>query len=71
MRKTEMSARLALLCAILLLLPTLPALAESGTEEINLLSWGAGALVVEAPPSYSDTGNWSPEALLDELPGSG
>jgi outer membrane protein OmpA-like peptidoglycan-associated protein len=57
--------------AILLLLPTLPAFAESGTEEVNLLSWGAGALVVELPPSYSDTGNWSPEALLDELPNSG
>jgi outer membrane protein OmpA-like peptidoglycan-associated protein len=44
---------------------------SSGSEEVNLLSWGAGALVVEAPPSYSASGNWSPESLLDELPGTG
>jgi hypothetical protein len=38
---------------------------------VNLLSWGAGALIVQAPPSYSDSGNWSPDALLDELPNTG
>jgi hypothetical protein len=65
------SACIAFYCAILLLLPKLPAWADSGTEEVNLLSWGAGALVVQAPPSYSASGNWSPEALLDELPGTG
>ena len=54
-----------------LLPPPLPAWADGGTEEINLLSWGAGALVVQQPPSYSDSGNWSPEALLDELPNTG
>jgi hypothetical protein len=38
---------------------------------VNLLSWGAGALIVQAPPSYSNEGNWSPDALLDELPNTG
>ena len=45
--------------------------AAASPAESNLLSWGAGALVVEAPPSYSDSGNWSPESLLDELPNTG
>jgi OOP family OmpA-OmpF porin len=30
-----------------------------------------GALVAAAPPSYHETGEWSPEALLDELPETG
>ncbi|MGA2083977.1 MAG: OmpA family protein [Terracidiphilus sp.] len=71
MRITKMSACIALIWATLLLLPTPLVRAQGGTEAVNLLSWGAGALVVEAPPSYSDSGNWSPEALLDELPGTG
>jgi len=58
-------------CAILLLQATSPARAQGGTGQVNLLSWGAGALVVEAPPSYSNSGNWSPDMLLDELPGTG
>jgi outer membrane protein OmpA-like peptidoglycan-associated protein len=70
MRLAKTSAFVAFICAILLLLPTMPAFAESGTE-VNLLSWGAGALVVQAPPSYSDSGQWSPEVLLDELPSTG
>jgi outer membrane protein OmpA-like peptidoglycan-associated protein len=61
----------AVVCAILLLLVKLPAQAKSGSDETNLLSWGAGALVVVAPPSYSDSGQWSPEVLLDELPSTG
>ncbi len=61
----------ALMGAMLLFLAKLPARADSGAEEVNLLSWGAGALVVQAPPSYSDSGNWSPESLLDELPNTG
>ena len=57
--------------AMMSLLAKVPAWAVGGTEEVNLLAWGAGALVVEAPPSYSSSGNWSPEALLDELPNTG
>src|SRR5580658_6541437 len=64
-------AWIAFLCAIPLLLPSLSAQTGSGPAESNLLSWGAGALVVVAPPSYSDTGSWSPESLLDELPDTG
>jgi outer membrane protein OmpA-like peptidoglycan-associated protein len=44
---------------------------QGSTEEINLLSWGAGALVVESPPSESATGQWSTESLLDELKDTG
>jgi hypothetical protein len=54
-----------------LLLAKLPAQIVGGPAESNLLSWGSGALVVQAPPSYSDRGNWSPESLLDELPSTG
>jgi outer membrane protein OmpA-like peptidoglycan-associated protein len=54
-----------------LLQPHLPAQAARGASPVNLLSWGAGALIVQAPPSYSDSGNWSPEALLDELTSTG
>src|SRR5580658_9923916 len=64
-------AWIAFLCAIPLLLPSLSAQTGSGPAESNLLSWGAGALVVVAPPSYSDSGDWSPESLLDELPNTG
>jgi len=70
MKLTKTFAYVAFFCATLLHLPTLRAFAESGAE-VNLLSWGAGALVVQAPPSYSDSGNWSPEALLDEVPSTG
>jgi outer membrane protein OmpA-like peptidoglycan-associated protein len=62
---------IALLSAIPFLSIKLPAQSAGGQAESNLLSWGAGALVVEAPPSYSDSGNWSPESLLDELPSTG
>jgi outer membrane protein OmpA-like peptidoglycan-associated protein len=62
---------IAVACAIPLLLIKLPAQTKSGADEVNLLSWGAGALVVLAPPSYSESGNWSPESLLDELPNTG
>jgi hypothetical protein len=54
-----------------LLQPKPPARAQSGASSVNLLSWGAGALIVQAPPSYSESGNWSPDALLDELPNTG
>jgi outer membrane protein OmpA-like peptidoglycan-associated protein len=65
------SAWIAFVCAIALLSVKLPAQAAGGAAESNLLSWGAGAVVVVAPPSYADTGNWSPESLLDELPNTG
>jgi hypothetical protein len=71
MRLPKSSTWIAFLCAISLLLIKLPAQSDAGPAESNLLSWGAGALVVQAPPSYSDTGNWSPESLLDELPSTG
>jgi outer membrane protein OmpA-like peptidoglycan-associated protein len=71
MRIARTSTWIAFLCAISFLLAKLPAQAGGGPPESNLLSWGAGALVVEAPPSYSDSGNWSPESLLDELPSTG
>jgi outer membrane protein OmpA-like peptidoglycan-associated protein len=71
MRIAKPSIWIAFLCAIPLLLIKLPAQSDGGPAESNLLSWGAGALVVEAPPSYSDAGNWSPESLLDELPNTG
>jgi outer membrane protein OmpA-like peptidoglycan-associated protein len=71
MRRLRTALWIALLCAIPLLSIKLAAQALGGPPESNLLSWGAGALVVEAPPSYSDSGNWSPESLLDELPNTG
>lgn len=43
---------------------------EGGTGSI-CSPWGAGALVVQAPPSYSTSGNWPPDSLLDELLGTG
>jgi OmpA-OmpF porin, OOP family len=71
MRLARTSAWIAFLCAVLLPSVKLPAQAAGGPVESNLLSWGAGALVVQAPPSYSDSGNWSPESLLDEIPSTG
>jgi len=71
MRIARTSTWIALVCAIPLLLTKLSAQSSGGPAESNLLSWGAGALVVQAPPSYSDSGNWSPESLLDELPSTG
>ncbi len=71
MRIAKTSTWIALLCAILLPLTKVSAQSGGGPAESNLLSWGAGALVVQAPPSYSDSGNWSPESLLDELPSTG
>ncbi len=71
MRINRTSIWIAFFCAILPLLTKLSAQSNGGPAESNLLSWGAGALVVQAPPSYSDSGNWSPESLLDELPSTG
>jgi outer membrane protein OmpA-like peptidoglycan-associated protein len=71
MKTSNLSIWIALLCAVPLLLVSLSAQVASRPAESNLLSWGAGALVVEAPPSYSDSGNWSPESLLDEVPSTG
>jgi len=71
MRIAKPSAWIAFLCTISLLPVNLPAQATGSPGESNLLSWGAGALVVQAPPSYSDSGEWSPEDLLDELPSTG
>ena len=71
MRMTKTFPWVALMCAVSLVFVKLPAQTKSGSEETNLLSWGAGALVVQGPPSYSETGAWSPESLLDELPTTG
>jgi hypothetical protein len=71
MRIAEGSAGVAFVAVLCSLLMPLAAMGEGGTDEINLLSWGAGALVVQAPPSYSTSGNWSPNSLLDELPSTG
>ena len=60
----------AVICALALMLP-FAARAQSNTEEINLLSWGAGALVVESPPSESVHDQWSPGMLLDEIKDTG
>ena len=64
------SVCIAAVSALALLLP-LAARAQGNTEEINLLSWGAGALVVQSPPSASATGQWSTEMLLDEMKDTG
>jgi len=45
--------------------------AEGGKEPVNLLSWGAGAMLVQWPASYAEVGEWSPDGLLDELPKTG
>jgi hypothetical protein len=71
MAMTSYLAGIAFTCAILLLQPATTARAQGGASQVNLLSWGAGALVVEAPPSYSNTGQWSADALLDEHPDTG
>lgn len=62
---------ISLLCTIPLLLFATQVHGANSTQGANQLSWGAGAVVVTAPPSYADSGAWSPEALLDELPGTG
>jgi outer membrane protein OmpA-like peptidoglycan-associated protein len=64
------SVCIAAVSALALLLP-LAARAQGNTEEINLLSWGAGALVVESPPSESAHDQWSPSMLLDEIKDTG
>jgi OmpA-OmpF porin, OOP family len=73
MRKamTSYLAGIAFSCAFLLLQTASPARAQGGAGAVNLLSWGAGARIVQAPPSYSESGQWSPDALLDELPDTG
>ncbi|MGA2217171.1 MAG: OmpA family protein [Terracidiphilus sp.] len=74
MKLIKTSLWIAVVCAVLLLVVKLPAQTKSDSKEAretNLLSWGAGALVVVAPPSYSDHGQWSTEVLLDELPNTG
>jgi len=64
------AALVALSCAFFSLLAP-PARADS-TDDINLLSWGAGAIVVQTPPTEGGaTGQWSADALLDEVADSG
>ena len=65
------SVCVAVVCAFALSLLPLAAGAQGGMEEINLLSWGAGALVVQSPPSASTSGQWSTEMLLDEIKDTG
>src|ERR1700677_1136566 len=69
MKLRRSSVCVAVVCAFALL--PLATWAQGTTEEINLLSWGAGALVVESPPSESNSGQWSTEALLDEYKDTG
>src|SRR5580698_2050369 len=71
MTSRRSSVRDAVVGALALLFATLTARAQSGTEEINLLSWGAGALVVQSPPSESASGQWSTDSLLDEFKDTG
>jgi outer membrane protein OmpA-like peptidoglycan-associated protein len=61
----------AVVCGLALLSLPLAAWAQGGTEPTNLLSWGAGALVVQSPPSESSSGQWSTDELLDELKDTG
>jgi hypothetical protein len=62
---------IALIGAMLFFLAMLPVQAQGGAGEVNLLSWGAGAVVVAEPTSFSEHGQWSAEVLLDELPRTG
>jgi len=71
MKIIKASHWIAVLCAALLLTVKLPAQTKSGSDETNLLSWGAGAVVVGIPTSFSEHGQWSAEVLLDELPATG
>ena len=71
MKITKLIFGIAFVCAIPSLLLELPAQVTKGPADSNLLSWGAGALVVQSPPSYNDSGQWSPESLLDEVPSTG
>jgi len=71
MKLSRTMACMTFTCAMLVLQTALPARAQSTASGVNLLAWGAGALIVEAPPSYSSSGNWSPDALLDEQPSTG
>jgi len=65
------SVRGAAVCALALSLSPLSAWAQGSPDEINLLSWGAGALVVQSPPSESAHDQWSPSMLLDEIKDTG
>ena len=47
------------------------AAAAEPPQEVNLLSWGEGALVVPPAPAESKQGQWSADVLLDEVPESG
>lgn len=71
MTRARGSTWVALLCTVALLAVKLPAQGNGPAAQENLLSWGAGGVVVQAPPSYADDGEWSPDTLLDELPGTG
>jgi hypothetical protein len=41
--------------------------ANEADQQSNLLSLGAGTIIVRAPVSYADFENWSPMSLIDEL----
>jgi len=65
------SVCVAAVCALALLLSPLVARAQGSTEDVNLLSWGAGALVVQSPTSQAVSGQWSTEMLRDERKDTG
>ena len=46
-------------------------MAAEPPQEVNLLSWGEGALVVPPAPAESRQGQWSADVLLDEVPETG
>ena len=54
---------------VLLVLVAAAVRADEVPTEVNLLSWGSGALLVKAPAEYS--GSWSAWWLLDERPDRG
>jgi hypothetical protein len=60
-----------MLCIFLLASISVAAWGDEPDQESNLLSLGAGAIIVHAPVSYADFGEWSPMSLIDELPKTG
>ena len=72
MRLGMRGALCGLLFAMLLMTVSLVAAQTPSTRPMNLVAVGAGALLVEEPPSYADDpANWSPMALQDEDPNTG
>lgn len=71
MKRVNMLMWAALSGAIFIPGLQLTAQAKSNPGEANVLAWSTGTVVVGAPPSYSASGEWSPEDLLDEVATTG